>query len=89
MRYYAEWLDGEYILLNHVIPGYDHSAAMDRLIRFHALLGKPIDLSDVQMIDHKTPIPGLFRERYFRAFLHETQNFETELRSQYRGWQLE
>lgn len=76
MRYYAEWLDGEYVLLKHVIPGYDHFAAMERLIRFHALLGKPIDLSDVQMIDHKNPIPGLFRDRNFVRFLHETQNFD-------------
>jgi hypothetical protein len=76
MRSYAEWLDGEYVLLNHVIPGYDHSAAMERLVRFHALLGKPIDLSDVQMIDHKNPIPGLFRDRNFRRFLHETRNFD-------------
>jgi hypothetical protein len=26
VRYYAEWLDGEYVLLNQMIGRYDHSA---------------------------------------------------------------
>ena len=26
IRYYAEWLDGEYLLLNHAIHSHDHSA---------------------------------------------------------------
>lgn len=75
MRYYAEWLDGEYLLLEHAIHGYDHSAAMQRAIRFHALFGSTIVLSDVQMIDSKTPIPGLFLDPHFRAFLRERPEF--------------
>jgi hypothetical protein len=74
VRYYAEWLDGEYVLLNQVIHGYDHSAVMERAIRFHALFGSTVVLSDVQMIDFRTPIPTLFLDRDFRAFLNEKHN---------------
>jgi hypothetical protein len=75
VRYYAEWLDGEYVLLNHLIHGYDHSAVMQRAIRFHALFGSTVVLSDAQMIDFRTPIPALFLDRDFRAFLNQKQNF--------------
>jgi hypothetical protein len=75
MRYYAEWLDGEYVLLNHLIRGYDHSAVMQRAIRFHALFGSTVVLSDAQTIDFRTPIPTLFLDRDFRAFLKRKQNF--------------
>ena len=30
MRYYAEWLDAEYVVLNHKLRGYDHAAVMQR-----------------------------------------------------------
>jgi hypothetical protein len=73
MRYYAEWLDGEYDLLNQAIRGYDHSAVAERAIRFHALLGSTIVLSDIQMLDNKTPIPRLFRDPDFRFFLNKKQ----------------
>jgi len=73
MRYYAEWLDGEYIILNHAIRGYDHQYVMERAIKFHALLGSTIVLSDVQMIDFKCPIPALFHDDDFRNFLYESQ----------------
>ena len=75
MRYYAEWLDGEYVLLKHMFQGYDHSAVMQRAIRFHALFGSTLVLSDAQTIDFRTPIPKLFLDRNFRAFLNEKQNF--------------
>ena len=75
MRYYAEWLDGEYLLLNHTIHGYNHFLVMQRAIRFHALFGSTIVLSDVQMIDSKTPIPTLFLDCDFRAFLKEKPDF--------------
>jgi hypothetical protein len=85
VRYYAEWLDGEYVLLNHVIRGYDHSAVMNRAIRLHALLGSTVVLSDVQMIDHKTPIPMLFLDGDFRAFLRENKNFLALVAEPVRG----
>lgn len=75
MRYYAEWLDGEYLLLNQVIRAYDHSAVMQRALRLHALFGSTVVLSDVQMIDSKTPVPTLFLDRDFRAFLNEKKDF--------------
>ena len=37
VRYYAEWLDGEYLLLQHAYAGYDHAAVMQRALRYHAL----------------------------------------------------
>ena len=74
MRYYAEWLDGEYVLLNQVIHGYDHSAVMQRALRFHALFGSTVVLSDVQMIDSRTPIPASFLDPDFRAFLNAKEN---------------
>ena len=86
MRYYAEWLDGEYVLLNHAIRGYSHNAVMQRAMRFHALFGSTIVLSDVQMIDSKTPIPRLFLDSDFRDFLKENQNFlELVARNQASG----
>ena len=51
MRYYAEWLDGEYVLLNGLNRGYDHFSVMQRAIRFHALFGSTVVLSDAQTID--------------------------------------
>jgi len=75
VRYYAEWLDGEYVLLNQVIQGYTHSSVMQRAIKLHALFGSTIVLSDVQMLDSKTPIPTLFLDRSFRTFLNKKQNF--------------
>jgi len=74
MRYYAEWLDGEYVLLNQAVPGYDHFDTMERAIRFHALFGSTIVLSDVQMVDSKCPIPWLFHDKGFRTFLKERQD---------------
>lgn len=85
MRYYAEWLDGEYVLLNYVIDGYDHSAVMQRAIRFHALFGSTVVLSDAQMIDFRTPIPTLFLDRHFRAFLNKKQNFLALVADAVRG----
>jgi hypothetical protein len=75
MRYYSEWLDGEYVLLNHAIPGYNHSNVMQRAIRFHALFGSTIVLSDTQMVDFRNPIPTLFGDRHFRTFLKEKNDF--------------
>lgn len=75
MRYYAEWLDGEYVLLNNVTRGYNHSAVMQRAIRFHALFGSTVVLSDAQMIDFRTPILTLFVDPDFRKFLKEQENF--------------
>jgi hypothetical protein len=43
--------------------------------RFQALFGSTVVLSDVQMIDFRTPIPTLFLDRDFRAFLDKNQNF--------------
>lgn len=85
MRYYAEWLDGEYVLLNHVIHGYDHSAVMQRALRFHALFGSTVVLSDAQTIDFRTPIPTLFLDRGFKAFLKEKQNFLALVADPVRG----
>jgi len=85
MRYYAEWLDGEYFLLNQVMRGYDHSAVMQRAIRFHALFGSTVVLSDAQMVDFRTPIPKLFLDRHFRDFLMEQQNFFALVADPVRG----
>ena len=85
MRYYAEWLDGEYVLLNHAIRGYDHSAVMQRSIRFHALFGSTVVLSDVQMMDSKTPIPTLFLDREFRSFLNKNRSFLALVADPVRG----
>jgi hypothetical protein len=85
VRYYAEWLDGEYVLLNHVIHGYDHSAVMQRALRFHALFGSTVVLSDAQTIDFRTPIPTLFLDRGFKAFLKEKQNFLALVADPVRG----
>src|SRR5438105_2816702 len=70
MRYYAEWLDGEYVLLNRA-----HSAISQRALRFHALLGSTIVLSDAQMVDCRNSIPTMFADRGFRSFLHQNPHF--------------
>jgi len=75
MRYYAEWLDGEYDLLKYLMSGYDHYKVILRSIRFHALLGSTLVLSDSQIVDEKTPLPMLFQDPDFRAFLRENPNF--------------
>lgn len=74
MRFYAEWLDGEYVLLNKWDAGYNHSLVMQRAIRFHALFGSTVVLSDIQMADFRNPIPRLFENRHFRSFLRERQS---------------
>jgi hypothetical protein len=85
VRYYAEWLDGEYVLLKHLIHGYDHSAVMQRALRFHALFGSTVVLSDAQLIDFRTPIQPLFLDRRFRAFLKQKQNFLALVADPIRG----
>src|ERR1022692_1172600 len=69
-----KWLDGEYVLLNRVIQGYKHYDVIDRALKLHALLGSTVVLSDVQMIDFRTPVPRLFLDRGFKAFLKEKQD---------------
>ena len=73
VRYYAEWLDGEYILLNQVNDRYNHFDVMELSLKLHALLGSTVVLSDIQMIDNKCPIPMLFANDHFTAFLKERQ----------------
>src|ERR1700735_5189279 len=75
MRYYAEWLDGEYVLLNKKTPGYDHYATAHRAMKFHALFGSTIVLSDVQMVDFRTPLLHFFRDAEFRSFLQAHPKF--------------
>src|SRR5262249_3705303 len=48
---------------------------MERALRFHALFGSTLVLSDAQLIDFRTPIQTLFLDRRFRGFLREKQDF--------------
>ncbi len=73
MRYYAEWLDGEYLLLKHVTRGYDHPAQVQRALRFHAVFGSTVVASDAQLVDNRVGVPRLFADKDFRNFLHEQQ----------------
>jgi hypothetical protein len=73
MRYYAEWLDGEYLLLRHVNRGYDHNAVVQRALRFHAVFGSTVVASDAQLVDYRVGVPKLFADPDFRSFLHERQ----------------
>jgi hypothetical protein len=78
MRYYAEWLDGDYLLLKQTLTGYNHNDVVQRAIRYHALFGSTIVLSDSQMVDFRVGIPTLFLDRKFRHFLKERQEKNRE-----------
>jgi hypothetical protein len=85
MRYYAEWLDGEYVLLDKVWRGYSHKSAMERSLRFHALFGSTLVLSDAQTIDFRNPIPGLFLDSGFQLFLREHPDYLALVAEPVRG----
>jgi hypothetical protein len=89
MRYYAEWLDGEYLLLNRLRQGYDHHSVMQRAIRFHALFGSTLVLSDAQMIDIRNPVTTLFLDPSFRHFLKVRPDFLSLVAEPVRGTESE
>jgi hypothetical protein len=75
MRYYSEWLDGEYELKSRLDPSYSHYREMNRSLRFHALYGSTIVISDAQLIDIRNPLTSLFNDPGFRRFLKMNPNF--------------
>ncbi|MFD3502407.1 hypothetical protein [Streptomyces sp. NPDC058678] len=74
MRLYAHWLDGEYVRLKTLDSGVSPLGEVERLLKFHALFGNTITLSDVQLIDSHAVL-DLFGKESFVRYLKDHKDF--------------
>ncbi len=86
LRRYLEWLDGEFFELTSNIPYVVTQKQLQKvinLVKFHALFGNSIDLSDAQIFDSYA-ILYLFADSSFRRFLVENPLFIHQVVPLYR-----
>ncbi|WP_126900578.1 hypothetical protein [Streptomyces sp. WAC 01325] len=74
MRLYAHWLDGEYVRLKTLDSEVSPVGEAERLLKFHALFGNTVTLSDVQLIDSHVVL-NLFSEEGFVRYLKDHKDF--------------